>query len=152
MILGACTAPVTPATTSTVFTVPIPVEAFSARAALQVSIWNQLQLTTLDRQAECVVEHNPESDTDIVHCPAGVTYQEITPEQFVFSIQTIQSPITFTSTSVHAGEKYQIAIRGLNQDGCNSTSASYEGVAQTATISLPELSWETTEMACVPAP
>jgi heat shock protein HslJ len=40
-------------------------------------------------------------------------------------------------------------VRGLSSDDCNSTSAAAEGTASTSTITLGNLDWATTEMACV---
>ncbi len=75
--------------------------------------------------------------------------QEITPEKFAFPIQAINRSIQLTSQTVKIGEKYRIALRGLSSDDCNSTSATAEGTASTSTITLGELDWLTTEMACV---
>jgi hypothetical protein len=130
------------------FIIPVPVEDFSP-AALRVSIWNAQQLRTLDQQAECVIAHDMQTGTDSVHCPEGVQYQKITPEDFVFPIQAIDKSIQLASQTVRTGEKYQIILRGLSSDDCNSTSAVAEGTTTASTITLENLDWMTTAMACI---
>jgi hypothetical protein len=149
-LVGACVAPAAQPATSVTFSVPVPVEALSSKAALQVSVWNAAQLIVLDRQAECVVSQDVQTGVESTHCPEGVTYQEITPEEFVFPIQTIKQDVQLISRTVKVGEKYQLVLRGLSSDDCNSTSATAEGTATTSTITLGVLAWMTTEMACIP--
>ena len=146
---SACAAaPAQPATGVT-FSVPLPREAFSPKGTLQVLVWNADQLAALDRQSECVIAHDLQSGTDTTLCPEGVQPQEITPEELAFPIQAINHSIQLASQTVKIGEKYRIALRGLSSDDCNSTSAAAEGTASTSTITLGELGWVTTEMACV---
>lgn len=152
LFIGACTTPAIPSSPSTTFVIPIPTDLFSKNTALQVAIWNDQQLATLDAQAECVVAHDSATGADTVHCPPGVEYQKITPERFVFPIQSVDANVVVTSTHVKRDAKYQLSIGGLSRDDCNSTSAVYEGVANAATITLTDLSWQTTEMACVTTP
>ncbi len=148
-LVGACAAPAAQPATGVTFFVPVPTEAFSPKTALQVSVWNAQQLKTLDQQAECAVSHDVQTGAESIHCPEGVTYQVVTPEGFVFPIQAIKQSVRLTSQTVKMGEKYQIVLRGLSSDGCNSTSATVEGTATTSSITLGELDWATTEMACV---
>jgi hypothetical protein len=148
-LVSACAATSTQPTAGVTFIVPVPVEAFSPRTALQVSVWNAQRLKTLDQQAECVISRDVQTGTESIHCPEGVPYQKITPEEFVFPLQSINQRIQLTSQTVKTGEQYQIILRGLSSDDCNSTSATAEGTATTSTITLGELSWMTTEMACI---
>jgi hypothetical protein len=149
VLAGACVAPAAQPAAGVTFIVPVPIETFSSEAALQVSVWNSAQLTALDRQAECVVSHDVQTGVESTHCPEGVQYQQITPEEFIFPIQAVDKSIQLTSQAVRIGEKYQIVLRGLSSDDCNSTSAAAEGTATTSTITLGELGWMTTEMACI---
>ena len=149
VLVSACAATSTQPTAGVTYIVPMPVEAFSPKAALQVSVWNAAQLAALDRQAECVISHDVQTGVESTHCPEGVQYQKITPEEFVFPIQTVSKSIQLTSRAVKIGEKYQIVLRGLSSDDCNSTSATAEGTATTSTITLGELGWMTTERACI---
>ena len=149
VLASSCSAPTSQPASTVTFSIPIPVEAFSPKAALQVSVWNAAQLAALDRQAECVISHDVQTGVESTHCPEGVTYQEITPEEFVFPIQAIKQSVQLTSQTVKIGEQYQILLRGLSSDDCNSTSATAEGTATTSTITLGELGWMTTEMACI---
>ena len=148
-LASACAAPTTQSASGVTFNLPVPVEMFSSRGTLQVLVWNADQLAALDRQGECVIAHDVQSGTDTTLCPEGVQYQEITPEKFAFPIQAITHSIQLSSQTVKIGEKYRIAVRGLSSDDCNSTSAAAEGTASTSTITLGELDWTTTEMACV---
>jgi hypothetical protein len=149
VLVSACAVPVNQPAAGVTFTVPIQVEVFSPRGILQALVWNADQLAALDRQAECVIAHDPQSGTDTTLCPAGVQYQEITPEKFDFQIQAINQSIRVTSQTVKVGEKYRLALRGLSSDNCNSTSAAVEGTATSSTITLGNLDWLTTEMACI---
>lgn len=148
-LVGACAAPADQPATGVTFSVPIQVEAFSPNGVLQVLVWNARQLAALDRQAECVIAHDSQTGTDTVLCPAGVQYQEITPEKFDFPIQAIDQRIQLTSHTVKVGEKYRVALRGLSSDNCNSTSATAEGTANSSTLALGDLIWLTTDMACL---
>jgi hypothetical protein len=146
---SACAATPAQPAAGVIFSVPVPREAFILKGTLQVFVWGAEQLAALDRQGECVIAHDAQSGTDTVLCPEGVQYQEITPEKFAFPIQAIGQNIQLTSQTVKVGEKYRIVLRGLSKDDCNSTSAAAEGTASTSTITLGELDWATTEMACV---
>ena len=148
-LASACSSTTVQPASNVTFIIPVPVEAFSPTAALQVSIWNAQQLRTLDQQAECVVAHDMQTGTDSVHCPEGVEHQTITPENFVFPIQAIDKSIQLASHTVRTGEKYQIILRGLSSDDCNSTSAVAEETAAASTITLGNLNWMTTAMACI---
>jgi hypothetical protein len=148
-LASACASTTAPSASNVTFVIPISLEAFSPSAALQVSVWNAAQLKTLDRQAECVISHDVQTGTESIHCPAGVQYQGITPEEFIFPVQAIKQSVRFTSQAVKTGEKYQIVLRGLSNDDCNSNSATAEGIARSSTITLGKLEWMTTEMACV---
>ena len=151
-LASACAAPATQPAAGVTFNVPVPVEMFSSNGTLQVLVWNAGQLAALDRQGECVIAHDMQLGTDTVLCPEGVQYQEITPETFDFPIQAIDQRIQLTSQTMKVGEKYRLALRGLSSDDCNSTSATAEGTAASSTITLGNLDWLTTEMACVTTP
>jgi hypothetical protein len=148
-LASACAAPATQPAAGVTFNLPVPVDMFSSKGTLQVLVWNAGQLAALERQSECVIAHDLQSETDTVLCPEGVLYQEVTPEKFAFPIQGIDHSIQLTSQTVKLGEKYRIALRGLSSDDCNSTSAAAEGTAPPSTITLGNLDWMTTEMACV---
>jgi hypothetical protein len=145
----ACAAPVAQPVSGITFSVLVPVETFSPKGTLQVFVWNAQQLAALDRQNECVIAHDPQTGTDTTLCPEGVQYREITPEKFDFPVQAIEQSIRVTSQTIKVGEKYRIALRGLSSDDCNSTSAAVEGTATSSTITLGNLDWLTTEMACL---
>lgn len=152
VLVSACAAPVAQPASGVTLSVPVPVAAFSSNGTLQVLVWNAEQIAAMDKQAECVIAHDAQTDTDITLCPEGVQYQEITPEEFSFPIQAIDQRIQLTSRTVKVGEKFRLALRGLSSDDCNSTSAAAEGTATSAAITLGNLDWLTTEMACVTAP
>jgi hypothetical protein len=151
-LIGACAAPATQPTSGVTFTIPIQVEVFSPKGTLQVLVWNAEQMAAQDQQGECVIAHDMQSGTDTVLCPEGVQYQEITPEKFDFPIQAINQSIQVTSRTVKVGEKYRLALRGLSSDDCNSASATVEETASSSTITLGNLNWAITEMACVTTP
>ncbi len=148
-LLSACATAVAPPTSGVTFSVPVPVAEFGQKGTLQVLVWNADQIAALDRQVGCVIAHDAQTGTDTTLCPEGVQYQEITPEKFNFPLQTINQNITWTSRTVKVSEKYRVALRGLSKDECNATSATAEGTATSSTITLGNLDWLTTEMACV---
>jgi len=152
VVASACAAPLAQPATGVTFSVPVPVAAFSPKGTLQVFVWNAEQLAALDRQGECVISVDVQTQVETVHCPEGVQYQQITPEKFDFPIQAIDQSIQLTSHAVKVGEKYRIALRGLSSDDCNSTSAQVEGTATISTITVGDLDWMTTLMACVTTP
>ena len=149
ILVSACATPATQPVSNVTFSVPIQPDMFSPRGTLQVLVWDAEQLATADKQAGCVMAYDAQTGTDTTICPEGVQYQEITPEKFDFPIQTIEQNIQVTCQSVKVGEKYRIALRGLNSDDCNSTSATAEGTATSSTITLGQLAWNTTDMACL---
>jgi hypothetical protein len=152
VLASACSTTAGQPATNVTFVIPIPVESFSPTAVLQVSLWNAPQLEVLNRQANCAVSYDAQTKTESVHCPEGVQYQKVTPEEFSFPVQAITHNIHLTSQAVKIGEKYRIALRGLSRDDCNSASAQVEGTATASAITLGDLDWMTTLMACVATP
>jgi hypothetical protein len=149
LLVSACVATSTQPAAGVTFSAPVPVEEFSPKATLQVLVWNAEQLAALNQQTDCVIAHDVQTGSESIHCPPGVVYQKITPEEFVFPVLAIDKNIQVTSRTVKIGEKYQIRLGGLSSDDCNSTSAVAEGTATSSTIKLGSLVWATTAMACV---
>ena len=138
----------TDSTGGVTFTVPVDVDMFSDEATLRLTLWNTDQLEILKRTANCSVSYNSETQVEEVHCPEGVEYEAVTPEEFTFPVQEIDEIIKVESDSIRIGEKYRLLISGLSNDNCNTTSASVEGIAQQAEITIEDLMWMTTMMAC----
>ena len=130
------------------FIIPIQVEAFSKDEPLHVSLWNEEQITINEKNALCGVSYDAQTGIEKIQCPEGIEYREVLPEEFTISLRDIRTSITITSMSIRMGEKYMIQISGLSNDNCNSTSASFTGKANSKTITLDELTWMTTLMAC----
>lgn len=154
LLASACSAPLSqtspPATGKNVtFIIPIQVDAFSKDATLRVSLWNAEQLEASDNNAPCVVSYNAETGGEEVQCPDGVEYRQATPEELVIPIGDVGTSITVTSKGIQVGERYRVLISGLSHDDCNSSSASVDGTAQSETITLENLEWMTTLMACI---
>jgi hypothetical protein len=130
------------------FSVLIDKGTFSPEASLRVRIWNAETLKVAESNANCAVSYNQETQTEEVHCPEGVNYREVTPEEFEFLIQDIGAEIEIKSTTVTVGEKYRLQISGLASDDCNTASASVEEKARSEHILIEDLMWATTMMAC----
>jgi hypothetical protein len=132
------------------FTVAIDAEVFSEEATIRFVLWNADQLEVVKKTAGCVISYDAASQTEEVHCPEGVEYEETIPEEYTYPIQEIGEFVLIESDSVRVGERYRLLISGLSSDDCNSTSANVEDVAQSAniTIELKDLMWMTTMMAC----
>ena len=130
------------------FSVPIDKGTFSPEASLRVRIWNAETLKVAERNANCAVSYNQETKTEEVHCPEGVNYREVTPEEIEFLVQDIGAEIEIKSATVTVGEKYRLQISGLSSDDCNTASATVEEKARSAHILIDDLMWATTLMAC----
>ena len=127
---------------------PIDVELFSEDASLRVRLWNAEQLEIIQNTANCAVTYNQQTQTEEVHCPEGIEYQEVTPEEFSFSIQEIGTSIEVRSEMIRVGEKYRLLISGSSNDNCNTTSADVVDIAGFNQVVLEDLMWMTTGMAC----
>ena len=130
------------------FNVSINKEAFSPEANLRVRIWNAATLKVAESNANCAVSYNQGTKTEEVHCPEGVNYREVTPEEFEFLVQDIGAEIEIKSATVTVGETYRLQISGLASDDCNTASATVEEKARSAHILIDDLMWATTLMAC----
>ena len=135
-------------TGSVTFTVPVDVAMFSDEATLRFTLWNADQLEIMKRTADCSITYDLETQTEEIHCPEGVEYEAVIPDEFTFPVQEIGEIIEVESDNIRIGEKYRLMISGLSIDNCNTTSASVEGIAQQADITIEDLVWMTTLMAC----
>jgi len=135
-------------TGSVTFTVPVDVDMFSNEATLRLTLWNADQLEIIKRTAACSITYNLETQTEEMHCPQGIEYEEVTPDGFTFPLQEIDEIIEVESDNIRIGEKFRLQISGLSSDNCNTTSASVESIAQHAEIIIKDLMWMTTLMAC----
>jgi len=133
---------------SVTFTVPIDAEMFSEEAALRFTLWNADQLEIMKRTANCAVSYNAELQKEEIHCPEGVEYEEVTPEEIIIPVQEIGKSAKFESDQIRLGERYRLLVTGLSNDNCNTTSASIEDIAQHVDITFEDLGWATTEMGC----
>ena len=130
------------------FNVSINTEAFSPEASLRVRIWNAETLKVAESSSNCAVSFNQETQTEDVHCPEGVEYREVSPEEFEFLVQDLGAEIEIKSATVTVGEMYRLQISGLASDDCNTASATIEEKARSAHILIEDLMWATTMMAC----
>jgi hypothetical protein len=132
-------------------TLVVPLEAglFDADATLQVRLWNAEQLATLEKNARCAVTRGPDGQAAAVHCPAGVEYKEVTPEQFSFTVRDLGEHVDVTSDRIRVGEAFKLLVSGLSRDRCNTTSADFAGSAGARRVVLERLPWQTTAKACL---
>ncbi len=98
--------------------------------------------------ANCVVSYNAEFQKEEIHCPEGVEYEEVTPEDIIIPVQEISKSVKLESDQIRVGERYRLLITGLSNDNCNTTSASIEDIAQQVDITFENLGWATTEIGC----
>ena len=130
------------------FSVVIDKVNFSPEASLRVRIWNAETLKVAESSSNCAVVYNQETQTEEVHCPEGVEYREVSPEEFEFLVQDLGAEIEIKSATVTVGEMYRLQISGLASDDCNTASATVEEKARSAHILIEDLMWATTLMAC----
>ena len=122
---------------------------FAADATLTVDIYNETQINILYDNSRCSVSVDDITREVNIRCPTGVTYKEPTPETFTFAASELTGSIEVDSATIVVGKPYQISASGLSADGCNTTSATDQGTAETPTVTSNALGWSTTEMACV---
>ncbi len=128
--------------------VPIETRRFAERAILQVRLWNAEQLEAMDRNASCATEYNPQTQTQEIRCPEGIEYQEVTPEEICFPVETIVASLEVRSETIRVGQNFRIVVSGLSQDECNRTSADLKSIAASHEFVLERLVWQTTARAC----
>ena len=138
----------TPSSGSVTFEIHLDTQIFSEDATVRISLWDAEQLERANNNADCSISYNRETQTEEVQCPAGVQYQAVTPEEFVFPYADIGETIEVESANIALGEEFRLLVSGLSKDDCNTTSASREDTAQSALITIKDLGWMTTMMAC----
>ncbi len=134
--------------TAVSFTITIDTRAFSAERPLRFAIWSAAQLEIAQRNANCSISYNAETETEKVNCPEGVIYEPVTPIEFTFELDEIADRVELTPGNIHVGESYRLQISGLSSDNCNTTSASVEYIAKSEEVIIEDLMWMTTMMAC----
>ena len=131
--------------------IPIQPEKFSKQAVVRVVLLNEEQIAIEDANPICVIKGNGSGVTS-TQCPPGTIYRNVTPEEFTFHIAELRNQIQVTSGHLNLGEQFQIMVAGLSVDDCNTRSTRYAGVADAEKITLTDLLWATTEMACMKTP
>jgi len=149
-ILSACSVlpPGGDAAGGTIFRVPIDGSIFAEGISLKFRLWPAEQLEIMEKTANCTVSYNAASGVEEIHCPDGVIYQAVTPEEFIIPLKDISDFAVIKSSQVRVGEKYRLQISGLSSDNCNNASASIETVAKQSDITIEDLFWASTMMAC----
>jgi len=131
--------------------IPIQPEKFSKQAVVRVDLLNEEQIAIEDANPICVIMGNSSGVTS-TQCPPGTIYRNVTPKEFTFHITELRDQIQVTSSHLNLGEQFQITVADLSVDDCNTRSTRYTGMADTEKITLTDLLWATTEMACVKIP
>ncbi len=155
LVLSAGCSVISPDTTSDTavsFTIAVDAGMFSDQRPVRFIFWNAEQLEIAQRNASCSVSYNAGTETEEVHCPDGVVYEQVTPTEFALLRDEIGDRVELTPGSIFVGERYRLQIAGLSSDNCNTTAASIEDVARKATVVVEDLTWMTTEMACQEPP
>lgn len=133
-------------------TIPIPKESFSQEAIIRVRLYNEEQVKISNAQAHCMVIYNIETEKSTRTCPEGVEYQEVTPETFEFSIQEIDDSIEIQSQKLELGSTFEVGITGTSKDDCNTTRAHVQETVNGAIVTLDNLPWNSTLVACLDEP
>jgi len=121
---------------------------FAPGSDLQASLWSAEQLDSLRQNARCAVSANPSTGSEDVRCPEGVEYREVVPEAFAAPVHEGLVHLEFQSERVAVGEEFRLLIGGRSSDGCNTTTATRVSRAESQTIRLADLEWETTMRGC----
>lgn len=121
---------------------------FAPGSELQASLWSAEQLDSLRQNARCAVSANPSTGAEDVRCPEGVEYREVVPEAFAAPVHEGLVHLEFQSERVEVGEEFRILLSGRSSDGCNTTTATQVSRAESQTIRLDDLEWETTMRGC----
>jgi len=131
------------------FMVPVDSDMFEQGVTLTVRVYDGVLMEFSDLQADCTVGYDTQTQQETYSCPGGREYQHVLPEEHLLQLTTNTRTLTIQSEIVTVGEEYRLRITGTSNDGCNTTSTAYEGVAEEGAVTLPEQGWGTTEMACV---
>lgn len=130
------------------FVVVVEGGLFAPGSELQASLWSAEQLDSLRQNARCAVSANPSTGSENVRCPDGVVYREVVPEAFAAPVHEGLVHLECQSERVEVGEEFRLLISGRNSDGCNTTTATRVSRAESQTIRLADLEWETTMRGC----
>jgi len=121
---------------------------FVPGSELCASLWSAEQLDSLSQNARCGVSTHPDTGAEEVRCPDGVEYREVIPEAFAAPVHGGLVHLEFQSERVEVGEEFRLLLSGRSSDGCNTTTATRASRAESQTIRLDDLDWETTMRGC----
>ncbi len=134
--------------TAVSFTITINSRGFSAERPLRFAFWSAAQLEIAQRNANCAISYDAETEAEEVNCPEGVVYEPVTSTEFTFALDEIADHVELSPGNIYVGERYRLQISGLSSDNCNTTSASVEDIAKSEEVIIENLMWMTTMMAC----
>jgi len=120
---------------------------FATGSELRARLWSAEQLDALNANSQCSVTRDP-TGAEEIHCPDGITYEEVVPEEFTTPVVGSEVRLEFTSERVRVGEEFHLLLTGRSADGCNTTSAVLQSRAGSARIILHDPAWEATLRAC----
>lgn len=131
------------------FAIELEARGFAAGAKVTVDVWNQATIELQERWAGCTSITNLYGT--YTRCPDGRGGRMPEPERFEFTTDEFTKGLTIAALSVRVGERFEIAINGMAQDGCNHAQAFVQGTVTGLDMKLAVLVLPQTQMACRPA-
>lgn len=145
---GTPTPPATPAEAVT-FSITAPASLFAPAGEVTVSVWGKGQLDLLEQSRDCIVGIDASGKETVTCLDGKAPPAKPAPETMTVKVAELGKPIVFASKTVHVGDSFQIQVGGGASDLCNSTGASFRGVAGQKSLTLDKLDFATTTKACL---
>jgi len=140
-LLEAASEPVT-------FIIQITSDIFDPETRIQIRVFNQDQLKEFQDSSGCTLSFDPMTGAEQLHCQSESLPELPSPEEFIFPVQDLLLPLVLPSRSILSGQQYRLVISGRHRDGCNTTLATAQGVADTSRIELSDFEWSSTGLDC----
>ena len=94
---------------------------FAPGGTVTVELWDAAKRAALEANSRCASVRDANGQTQVV-CPPGVTYQDVTPVRFTYSVASLGTTVELPPQSLAAGETFRLHVSGPSRDNCNITS------------------------------
>jgi hypothetical protein len=128
-------------------TLAVDPSMFAAGGTLSVELWDAEKRAALEANARCASVRDANGQTR-VECPPGVTYREVTPVRFTYSVASLGTTVQLPPQPLAAGETFRLRASGPSRDNCNTTSGDVTETASSDRVTISDLRWQTTGRAC----
>ncbi|HEY7169702.1 MAG TPA: hypothetical protein VH417_02585 [Vicinamibacterales bacterium] len=122
---------------------------FAPDGTFSVELWDAQKQAALEANARCATVRDANGQTG-VQCPPGVTYREVTPARFTYTVSSLGATVQLPPQPLAAGETFRLRAAGPSRDRCNVTSSEVTRAASSDRVTISDLPWQTTARACAP--